>query len=64
MVDKACIDNGQIPELYVSVPDTECKGEVGDPSGAIPMVGFGAGAYVITLLDREDHPKITFARQN
>lgn len=58
MIDKACQDNCLIPELYVSEQDKDCKGNIGEPTGAIPMVGFGAGAYVITLIDREQHPSI------
>ena len=40
-----------IPELYNANP---AAGPIGsyDPHSSIPMVGYGAGAYVLTLLDR------------
>jgi hypothetical protein len=28
-------------------------GEIGDPTGALPMVGYGAGTFVLHLLARE-----------
>jgi hypothetical protein len=31
-------------------------GKVGDPTGAIPMVGYGAGAYILHLLNRAASP--------
>jgi GH15 family glucan-1,4-alpha-glucosidase len=52
LVAKSCMDRGLIPEMYVSAKGRDYSGEIGDPTGAIPMVGFGAGAYVITLTDR------------
>lgn len=52
MVDKAIEDHGLIPEMYVSEKNKDCPGEIGDPGGAIPMVGYGAGIYAITLNDR------------
>lgn len=27
--------------------------EVGDPAGALPMVGYGAGEYILHVLERE-----------
>jgi GH15 family glucan-1,4-alpha-glucosidase len=53
LVDKSCQDNGLIPEMYVSQKHKDWNGAIGDPAGSIPMVGFGAGDYVITLSDRE-----------
>jgi hypothetical protein len=52
MVEKACADNGLIPEMYVSEKNNEFVGEIGDPTGAIPMVGYGAGMYILALLER------------
>jgi hypothetical protein len=52
LVSKTCQDNGLIPEMYVSAKARGYGDFVGDPTGAIPMVGFGSGAYVLTLTDR------------
>lgn len=57
IVKKANTDNGQIPELYVSRKNKEFPGEPGAPSGAIPMVGYGAGAYIMALRQRELYRK-------
>ncbi len=53
IVSKAAVDHNIIPEMYISVPCTLFPGEIGDPTGARPMVGYGAGAYILDLLDRE-----------
>lgn len=53
IVGKAASDHDIIPEMYVSLPCTLFPGEVGDPTGAKPMVGYGAGAFVLHLLERE-----------
>jgi hypothetical protein len=53
IVDKAAADHNIIPEMYVAVPCKLFPGKIGDPTGAIPMVGYGAGAYVLHLLERE-----------
>lgn len=53
-VARSKIDNNVIPEMYVSVPDSGFPGKVGDPTGAIPMVGYGAGLYTIYMLDRAE----------
>jgi GH15 family glucan-1,4-alpha-glucosidase len=53
IVDKATADHNIIPEMYVAVPCELFPGQVGDPTGARPMVGYGAGAYILDLLDRE-----------
>ena len=53
IVDKAAADHNIIPEMYVA---EDCKlfhGAIGDPTGAIPMAGYGAGAYILHLLERE-----------
>ncbi len=50
IVDKAAADHNLIPEMYVA---EDCKlfhGDIGDPTGAKPMVGYGAGAYVLDVL--------------
>jgi GH15 family glucan-1,4-alpha-glucosidase len=51
IVDKAAADHNIIPEMYVSVPCRLFPGEIGDPTGAIPMVGYGAGAYILHVLE-------------
>ena len=38
-----------LPELF---NDTASDGQIGVYTGSIPMVGYGGGAYVITMLDR------------
>ena len=53
IVDKSAADHNIIPEMYVAVPCELFPGKIGDPTGAMPMVGYGAGAYVLHLLDRE-----------
>jgi hypothetical protein len=47
------MDNTNIPEMYVAVDCKLSPGRLGDPPGAIPVVGYGAGAYVLHLLERE-----------
>jgi hypothetical protein len=39
--------------MYVAVPCELFPGKIGDPTGAMPMVGYGAGAYVLHLIDRQ-----------
>ena len=53
IVDKAAADHNIIPEMYVAVPCRLFPGEVGDPTGALPMVGYGAGEYILHVLQRE-----------
>jgi len=53
IVRKAAADHNIIPEMYVSVPCKLFPGKIGDPTGALPMVGYGAGAFVLHILDRE-----------
>ncbi len=53
IVDKAAADHDIVPEMYVSVPCKLFPGKIGDPTGAMPMVGYGAGAYILHLLERE-----------
>jgi hypothetical protein len=44
--------------MYVAVPCTLFPGKVGDPTGARPMVGYGAGAYILDVLDRATTDRI------
>jgi GH15 family glucan-1,4-alpha-glucosidase len=53
---KAAADHNIIPEMYVALPCELFPGKVGDPTGAIPMVGYGAGAYILHLLNRASLP--------
>lgn len=53
LVAKAAADHNFIPEMYVSVVNPLFTGAIGDPTGAIPMVGYGAGAYIDYLITRE-----------
>ena len=50
IVDKSAADHNIIPEMYVAVPCHLFPGAIGDPTGALPMVGYGAGAYILYLL--------------
>ena len=52
IVDKAALDHNIIPEMYVALPCKLFPGKIGDPTGALPMVGYGAGAYILHLLER------------
>jgi GH15 family glucan-1,4-alpha-glucosidase len=51
IVDKAAADHNVIPEMYVAESCTLFPGALGDPTGARPMVGYGAGAYILDVLD-------------
>ena len=53
MVTSAAKDNFFVPEMYVSEKDDFFPGEIGTPTGSIPMVGYGAGVYIMYLLERE-----------
>jgi hypothetical protein len=55
IVDKAAADHNIIPEMYVALPCKLFPGQIGDPTGAKPMVGYGAGAYILDVLDRASH---------
>jgi len=52
IVDKAAADHDTLPEMYVAVPCELFPGKIGDPTGARPMAGYGAGAYILDVLDR------------
>jgi GH15 family glucan-1,4-alpha-glucosidase len=54
IVDQAAADHDLIPEMYLALPCQLFPGRIGDPTGALPMVGYGAGAYVLHLLAREN----------
>jgi hypothetical protein len=51
--EKAAADHNIIPEMYVAVPCQLFPGKIGDPTGALPMVGYGAGEFILHLLERE-----------
>lgn len=53
IVAKAAADHNIIPEMYVAVPCPLFPGKIGDPTGALPMVGYGAGEYILHLAERE-----------
>ncbi len=46
---QASVNHDLLPELYNT---RSSSGQIGAYSGSIPMVGYGAGAYQMTLLDR------------
>lgn len=46
---QASVNFDLLPELYNTRSQS---GQIGAYSGSIPMVGYGAGAYIMTLLDR------------
>jgi len=46
---QASVNHNLLPELYNT---RSASGQIGAYSGSIPMVGYGAGAYQMTLLDR------------
>ena len=53
IVDKAAADHNLIPEMYVALPCELFPGKIGDPTGARPMVGYGAGTYILDVLSRQ-----------
>jgi GH15 family glucan-1,4-alpha-glucosidase len=53
LTDKANAQNGQIPEMYQAEQAEDFDAPLEAPSGAIPMVGYGAGAYVMNMTSRE-----------
>jgi GH15 family glucan-1,4-alpha-glucosidase len=46
---QASVNYDLLPELYNT---RSSSGQIGAYSGSIPMVGYGAGAYLLTMLDR------------
>jgi hypothetical protein len=53
VVEKAAANFYLLPELYNAVAS---DGDIGKYTGAVPMVGYGAGAYIMTVLDRSGGP--------
>ena len=53
LVAKAATDHDVVPEMLVAEDCVLFHGAIGDPTGAIPMVGYGAGAFVLHVLQRE-----------
>jgi GH15 family glucan-1,4-alpha-glucosidase len=51
IVDKAAADDNFIPEMYVAEDCPLFHGALGDPTGAVPMVGYGAGVYILNVLE-------------
>jgi hypothetical protein len=49
VVGQAAVNFYLLPELYNAVAS---DGPIGSYTGSIPMVGYGAGAYMMTMLDR------------
>jgi hypothetical protein len=49
VVQKAAANFYLLPELFNAVP---ADGAIGKYTGSIPMVGYGGGAWVLTMLDR------------
>lgn len=49
VTSQASVNYDLVPELYNT---RTSSGQIGAYSGSIPMVGYGAGAYQMTLLDR------------
>jgi hypothetical protein len=54
IVEKSAADYNLVPEMYVAEDCALFHGAIGDPTGAKPMVGYGAGAYVLDLLQRTE----------
>ena len=53
IVAKSAAGHNFIAEMYVAENCPLFHGAIGDPTGAIPMAGYGAGAYIDHLLQRE-----------
>jgi GH15 family glucan-1,4-alpha-glucosidase len=63
IVGKSAADHNIIPEMYVAVPAELFPGKIGDPTGATPMVGYGAGAYILHVLDRSQGEEARLAAE-
>ncbi len=53
VLSRAAKDNYFIPEMFVSEVNYRFTGAVGSPTGAVPMVGYGAGVFILYALDRQ-----------
>jgi len=49
VTSQASVNFNLLPELYNTISSA---GQIGAYTGSIPMVGYGAGAYQLTMLDR------------
>jgi hypothetical protein len=49
VTSQASVNYNLLPELYNTISSA---GQIGAFTGSIPMVGYGAGAYELTMLDR------------
>ena len=49
VTSQASVNFNLLPELYNTISSA---GQIGAYTGSIPMVGYGAGAYELTMLDR------------
>ncbi|MGC1461925.1 MAG: glycoside hydrolase family 15 protein [Terracidiphilus sp.] len=58
IVLKAAADHDLIPEMYVALPCQLFPGGLGDPAGALPIVGYGSGAYILHILQREESKSV------
>ena len=52
MVQSSSQNHNYIPEMMVSEINDEYPGNIGDPAGSSPMVGYGAGIFTIYLSER------------
>lgn len=52
IIERSKADNHVVPEMYISSKNDTFKGEIGDPTGASPMIGFGAGAVLLYMSER------------
>ena len=57
LVTKANAQQSLIPEMYMSQNADDFEGPIGSPTGATPMVGYGAGAYILSMLGRRTGPQ-------
>jgi GH15 family glucan-1,4-alpha-glucosidase len=53
MVEKSKADSNTIPELYHTSDGESHRDTPGAPAGARPMAGYGAGAYMLYLAERQ-----------
>jgi len=53
MIAKSKVDNHNLPELYHTSDGEGQSRRLGDPTGARPMAGYGAGAFMLYLAERQ-----------